>query len=82
MFRSLEYLYSRAVGLHVGLFGVIHETAVYLVTLCVYVFTVYISVVSWLHMFVFRPMLCVFIYILVESGMEIFRVSRALSVKL
>ena len=81
MFRSLEYSYFRAVGLHVGLFGVIHETIVYLVTLRVYVFTVYISVVSWLHMFVFRPMLCVFIHI-VKSGMEIFRVSRALSVKL
>ena len=81
MFRSLEYLYFRAVGLHVGLFVVIHEAIVYLVTLCVYVFTVYISVVSWLHMFVFRPMLCVFIYIR-KSGMEIFRVNRALSVKI
>ena len=49
MFRNLEYLYFRAVGLHVGLFRVIHEAVVYLLSLCVYVFSVYISVVYWLH---------------------------------
>ena len=40
MFRNLEYLYFRAVGLHVGLFRVIHEAVVYLLSLCVYVFSV------------------------------------------
>ena len=49
MFRNLEYLYFGAVGLHVGLFGVIHEAGLYLLSLCVYVFSVYISVVYWLH---------------------------------
>ena len=31
----LEYMYFRAVGLHMGLFWVAHETVVYLVSLCV-----------------------------------------------
>ena len=53
MFRNMEYLYFRAVGLRVGLSGVIHEAVVYLLSLCVYVFSVYILVVYWLHVCVY-----------------------------
>ena len=81
MFRNMEYLYFRAVGLRVGLSGVIHEAVVYLLSLCVYVFSVYILVVYWLHVCVYGHVVCVYVYSC-NSGMEIFRVNRALSVKI